>query len=178
VLRAFGALRRVYPDALLLIAPRRPERFDEVERLIADTRLPQARRSSLDAAVGAEVQVVLLDTVGELVRFFPAAWAAFVGGTVAELGGHNVLEPAAYGVAVAFGPHTANVAEAAAALCEVGAGAVVRSPGELAEFWDGLLAQRENADAAGGRARGVASARAEALERTWAMLAPLLGAAP
>jgi 3-deoxy-D-manno-octulosonic-acid transferase len=176
VLRAFGTLRRVYRDALLIVAPRRPERFDEVERLIADTRLPYARRSALAAAVPAAVHVLLLDTVGELVRFFPAAWAAFVGGTVAPIGGHNVLEPAAYGVAVAFGPHTENVADAAAALCRAEAGARVESAGELAEYWDGLLVRREAAAAPGGRARRVAAARAAARERTWAMLEPLLGA--
>ena len=116
VLQAFGALRRVYPDALLLLAPRRPERFDAVAQLIAATGLPVERRSAGAAAVAPATQVVLLDTVGELVRFLPAAWAVFVGGTIAELGGHNLLEPAAYGKAVAFGPHTENVAEAAAAL--------------------------------------------------------------
>jgi 3-deoxy-D-manno-octulosonic-acid transferase len=177
VLEAFGALGRVYRDALLILAPRRPERFDEVERLVAETRLPSARRSALDAAVPAAVRVMILDTLGELTRFFPAAWAVFVGGTVAPLGGHNVLEPATHGKAVAFGPHTENVAEAAEALGTARGGARVASPAELAHYWDKLLAQRAEADAAGARARSVALARAEALERTWEMLAPLLGAA-
>ena len=99
----------------------------------------------------------------------------FVGGTVAPLGGHNVLEPAMYGKPVAFGPHTENVAAAAAALCAAGGGAVVHTPGELAEYWDRLLADRAASDAAGARARAVAAARGDALEHTWAMLAPLLG---
>jgi 3-deoxy-D-manno-octulosonic-acid transferase len=175
VLEAFGALGRVYRDALLIVAPRRPERFDEVERLVAETRLPAARRSALDTAVPAAVRVLILDTLGELVQFYPAAWAVFVGGTVAPLGGHNVLEPATYGRAVAFGPHTENVAEAAEALHGAGGGARVGSPAELAHYWDKLLARRDEADAAGGRARTVALSRAEALERTWEMLGPLLG---
>jgi 3-deoxy-D-manno-octulosonic-acid transferase len=178
VLQAFGTLRRVYRDALLIIAPRRPERFDEVQCLIAATRLPFARRSALGTALAPEVQVLLLDTVGELVRFFPSAWAVFVGGTIAPLGGHNVLEPAAHAKAVAFGPHTDNVAEAAQALRTAGGGALVQTPGELAEYWDGLLACQAAAEAAGVRARGVAASRAESLERTWAMVAPLLGATP
>jgi 3-deoxy-D-manno-octulosonic-acid transferase len=135
VLQAFAAMRRVHRDALLLLAPRRPERFDEVAQRVAAAGLPMQRRSARAGAVAADVQVLLLDTVGELVRFFPAAWAVFVGGTVAPLGGHNVLEPAAYAKPVVFGPHTENVAAAAAALCAAGAAAVVRTPSELAEYW-------------------------------------------
>lgn len=175
VLQAFAPLRRVYRDALLLIAPRRPERFAEVAATLDAARLRWARRSTAGEAVAADVDVVLLDTIGELPRFYAAAWAVFVGGTVAPLGGHNVLEPAAYGRAVAFGPHTENVAAAAEALGGAGAAQVVRSPGELARYWDGLLARREAAAAAGDRARAVALARAESLERTWELLAPLLG---
>lgn len=175
VLQAFGVLRRVYRDALLLLAPRRPERFDEVAALTAAAGLPMCRRTALGDAVPADVQVVVLDTLGELVRYFPAAWATFVGGTVAPLGGHNVLEPATYAKPVAFGPHTDNVAAAASALRELGGGALVRTPGELAEYWDALLADRGAAEAAGARARAVAAAGGAALDDTWAMLAPLLG---
>jgi len=177
VLQAFAALQRVYRDALLIVAPRRPERFDAVAALVAATGRPWRRRSAPGGAVGPEVQIVVLDSLGELVRFLPPAWAVFVGGTVAPLGGHNVLEPASYGRPVAFGPHTENVADAAAALCAAGGAEVVHTPGELAEYWDGLLARRAAADAAGQRARAAAAVRADALEHTWAMLAPLLEAA-
>jgi 3-deoxy-D-manno-octulosonic-acid transferase len=175
VLQAFAALRRVYRDALLVVAPRRPERFDAVAELVGGGGVHWRRRSTLDGAVAPEVEVVVLDTLGELVRWFPAAWAVFVGGTVAPLGGHNVLEPATYGRPVAFGPHTENVADAAAALCIAGGAQIVHTPAELAEYWDGLLARRAAADAAGARARAVAAGRADALERTWEGLAPLLG---
>ena len=139
--------------------------------------VPNASDSPGGAAVPAvapEIQVLVLDTLGELVRFFPAGWAVFVGGTVAPLGGHNVLEPATYGKPVAFGPHTENVAGAAAALCAAGGGTVVRTPAQLAEHWDGLLAHRGAAESAGARARGAAAAQAEALDDTWELLAPLL----
>ena len=167
VLQAFAALRRVYRDALLVVAPRRPERFAAVAELVSGGGVHWRRRSALDGAVAPEVEVVVLDTLGELVRWFPVAWAVFVGGTVAPLGGHNVLEPAGYGRPVAFGPHTENVADAAAALCFAGGAQVVHTPAELAEYWDGLLARRAAADAAGARARAVVAARADALERTW-----------
>jgi len=174
VLQAFAALRHVYRDALLVLAPRRPERFDQVADLVAKAGFASARRSALDGAVGADLQVLVLDTLGELVRFYSVAWAVFVGGTVAPLGGHNVREPAAYGRPVAFGPHTENVADAAAALCSTGGGAVVETPAGLLQWWDGLLAYRSAADAAGERAR-TAAARGNTLDATWAMLEPLLG---
>ena len=178
VLQAFAALGRVYRDALLILAPRRPERFDAVAALLAAAGLRWVRRSEIPDAVPAEAQVLLLDSVGELTRFLPAAWVAFVGGTLAEgIGGHNVLEPAIASRPVAFGPHTDNVAAAATALCAAGAAEVVRTPGELAEYWDRLLARREAADAAGARGWAVAAARAESLERTWELVAPLLGVA-
>jgi len=178
VLQAFATLRRVYRDALLILAPRRPERFDAVAELLSAAGVRWLRRSAIDAEVPADAQVLLLDTLGELARFLPVAWVTFVGGTIAAgIGGHNVLEPAVAGRPVAFGPHTDNVAAAAEALCHAGAAEVVRTPGELAEYWDGLLARREAADAAGARGRAVAAARAESLERTWELIAPLLGVA-
>ena len=174
VLQAFAALRRVYRDALLILAPRRPERFDAVAELAAASGVPWQRRSALADTVGPDVALLVLDTLGELVRFFPTAWAVFVGGTVAPLGGHNVLEPATYGRPVAFGPHTAYVAAAAAARCAAGGAADVRTPAELAVYWDSLLADRAAADGAGARAHAAMAASADALERTWEMVAPLL----
>lgn len=174
VLQAFSALNGRYRDALLILAPRRPERFDATTALLTERRVRFARRTRTADAVPGDVQVLLLDTVGELPRFLPSAWAVFVGGTVAPLGGHNVLEPATYGRPVAFGPHTENVAGAAKALCAAAAAKVVRAPAELAEYWEALLADRAVADAAGARGGAVAAARAEALNHTWELIAPML----
>lgn len=176
VLDAFALVRRAHPDAVLIIAPRRPERFDAVAELVAATGWVGARRSALAGTLPPATEVLVLDSLGELVRFYPAAWAVFVGGTVVPLGGHNVREPAAYGRAVAFGPHTEHVAEAATALERSGGGATVASPVALASWWDRLLADRALADAAGARARA-AAADGGALDATWALLAPLLGVA-
>ena len=99
---------------------------------------------------------------------------SLVGGTIAPLGGHNVLEPATFGKAVTFGPYLDNVADAAQALCAAGGGMIVRRPGELQDCWRLLLERDEEAEAAGARARAVAAAGADAIENTWAMLAPYL----
>lgn len=178
VLAAFASVRQAHPDALLVLAPRRPERFDAVFDLAVASKMDCMRRSALraeGAGVPVEVAVLVLDSLGELVRFFPAAWAVFVGGTVAPLGGHNVLEPATYARPVAFGPHTENVAGAAAALLAAGGAALVRTPEELAAYWRGLIGARGAAAAVGARARDVATC-ADSLERTWTLLTPLLGA--
>ncbi len=110
LLPAFIELLSEHPTALLVIAPRHPERFS---RVIANCRsfgLNTACRSE-DREANVNTQVFVLDTMGELLNYFAAADIAFVGGSIAQVGGHNVLEPAALGVAVLVGPHTFNFAE-------------------------------------------------------------------
>ena len=125
--------------------------------------------------VHSDTRVLLLDSVGELVRFLPLAWGVFVGGTVAPLGGHNVLEPAAHGKAVAFGPHIEKVEEAARALCDANAAALVRAPSELSAVWRQLLVSREAAAAVGARALAATRRASDVVARTWALLEPWLG---
>jgi 3-deoxy-D-manno-octulosonic-acid transferase len=174
VLRACSILWREWPEALLILAPRRPERFDEVADMLQRRNIRFARRSAGEVSL-PDVSVLLLDTLGELTRFFVGARAAFVGGTIAAIGGHNVLEPATHSVPVAFGRHTENVAAAAIALCESGGGRRVDTAEELAEHWGTLLRSPQQAAQSGLQARRVAEARADAVETSFALLAPLLG---
>jgi 3-deoxy-D-manno-octulosonic-acid transferase len=166
VLDACAGLWTEHPRLLLLIAPRRPERFGEVERLLVHSGVRHERRTSLQAGVGETTQVLLLDTIGELPNVLTAATAVFVGGTIAPVGGHNVLEPAVCGKPVAFGPHTANVRAAAEALLDSGAAVRVRAAGELAAEWRRLLAQPALAQERGARGRALVAAHAAVAERT------------
>ena len=170
VLDACAGLWGGHPRLLLLIAPRRPERFEEVARLLARSGLQYEQRSAVRDTVAATTQVLLLDTIGELPNVLAAATAVFVGGTIAPVGGHNVLEPAVCGKPVAFGPYTANVRTAAAALLEAGAAVCVQGAGELATEWERLLAQPALAQEAGLRGRAVLAARAAVAERTAEMV--------
>jgi len=170
VLDACAQLWAEYPRLLLLIAPRRPERFDEVDRLLAHRGVRHARRTALRAAVGEATQVLLLDTIGELPDVLAAATAVFVGGTVAPVGGHNVLEPAVCGKPVAFGPHTANVRAAAEVLIDSGAAVCVHDAAELAAEWRRLLAQPALAHERGAKGRAVIAAHAAVAERTAALV--------
>jgi 3-deoxy-D-manno-octulosonic-acid transferase len=98
------------PDALLLIAPRHPERFRLVEHSVRSIGFTMAMRST-DRVPGESHQVFLIDTMGELMPFFAASDVAFVGGSLVPIGGHNVLEPAALARPVLVGPHTFNFEE-------------------------------------------------------------------
>lgn len=167
VLQACGPLWEAYPGLLLLVAPRRPERFDEVSALLKQSGNRTERRSNLQDPVASATRVLLLDTVGELPDFLSLARAVFVGGTMLPVGGHNVLEPAVFGKPVAFGPYTQNVAAAAAALLEAGGGTRVHNSGELRTLWSELLQRPEVAARMGGRARQVVAANAAVAERTF-----------
>jgi 3-deoxy-D-manno-octulosonic-acid transferase len=166
VLDASRGLWAERPDLLVLIAPRRPERFAEVDRLLADAGITHERRSQLAGPVAGSTQVLLLDTLGELPNLLPAARAVFVGGTIAPVEGHNVLEPALFSKPVAFGPHTANVAAAAEALLSAAAATRVYNAEELQIEWRRLLTHPEVAEQMGAQGQAVVAAQAAVAQRT------------
>ncbi|MEE9614639.1 MAG: 3-deoxy-D-manno-octulosonic acid transferase [Thermodesulfobacteriota bacterium] len=107
VLRAFKELREEFQGLKLVLAPRHPERFDEVESIVRGTGLAFSRRSAGggERAGSGRPDVIILDTMGELGRVYGISTVAFVGGTLVEIGGHNLLEPALFGKPVVYGPH-------------------------------------------------------------------------
>ncbi len=137
VLDAFAAVRRQHPSALLVLAPRHLERAGDVQRLCVERGLRVARRSLGEPA--ADADVLLVDTLGELGRLYALGSAAFVGGSLVPVGGHNLLEPALVGAPVLFGPHTEHFQELAATLLEAGAARRVEDSAALAAAWLELL---------------------------------------
>ncbi len=137
VLDAFVALRTRFPQLVLLLAPRHPERVPEVERLALERGLKTVRRTDLPGASDRGA-VIILDTVGELGQLYRVATVVFVGGSLVPTGGHNMLEPALLQKPVLFGPHTSNFRESAVALLGAG-GAVLVKEGALLEREIGLL---------------------------------------
>ena len=119
-----------FPDALLILVPRHPERFDRVSGLCKRERLRLARRSR-PAEYDARTQVYLGDTMGDLPVLLGSADVAFIGGSLVKVGGHNMLEAAAQGVAVCFGPHLFNFATISQMLLAQGAASQVQSEAEL-----------------------------------------------
>lgn len=114
VLAAFAAVRRQHPKALLIMAPRKPERFNEAVVLARGEGLRVVRRNDLPIDAEPRADVVILDTIGELAHLLQVATVVFVGGSLVAQGGHNILEPAVHGKPVVFGPHMDNFAEIAA----------------------------------------------------------------
>ncbi|NJN51012.1 MAG: 3-deoxy-D-manno-octulosonic acid transferase, partial [Gammaproteobacteria bacterium] len=109
VLRAHVALLEEFPDLVLLLIPRHPERFDTVLRLVERSGLRVGRRSA--PTIQASSQVIVGDSMGELMSIYALAEVAFVGGSLVDAGGHNPIEPAALGLPVLMGPYVANFAE-------------------------------------------------------------------
>ncbi len=170
-----AALAAVPVDALLLIVPRHPQRFDAVAELIRSHGLQLARRSTMgEAALPASVQVLLGDSMGELFAYYAAADLAFIGGSLLPLGGQNLIEACAVGTPVLIGPSSFNFA--AVTEDAIAAGAALRvedAPAMLASA-QALLADAAVRGAMAGAARAFAAQHRGATERTMAMLESLL----
>ena len=126
--------RLIEAGYFVILAPRKPQRFEVVAGLLATSGLRYARRSELGDSSMVAADVLLLDTIGELARLYRIAECAFVGGSLVATGGHNPIEPAAVGTPVAFGPHMSNFREIAAAFRDAGAAREVPDPETLVEF--------------------------------------------
>lgn len=173
-LAAFAAVRRTHPSALLILAPRKPERFGEVESLARGEGLRVVRRTDLVVDSEPSADVVILDTIGELAHLFHVATAVFVGGSLVDHGGHNILEPAVHGKAIVFGPHMQNFAEIAATFLKEGAAIQVATAGGLTEAWVRLVKTPAECERLGAAARAILEANRGAKPQTLAAIGALL----
>lgn len=173
VLRAHQAVLQALPDALLILVPRHPERFDAVARQVQDAGLAAVRRSS-GQLPAADQQVLVGDTMGELVMLYACADVAFVGGSLVPNGGHNYLEPAALGLPVLSGPHRFNFTEISELLEGAEALQVVSDERALALAVQALLGDEAARERAGAAGRAVVQDNQGALERLLAGIARLL----
>jgi 3-deoxy-D-manno-octulosonic-acid transferase len=163
--------------ALLVLAPRHPERWDEAARRLAEAGLPFARRRDLGtppaaspAGAGPAPAVLLLDSLGELAGLYRVAAGAFVGGTLVPTGGHNPLEPARFGLPVVVGPSMANFRQIAEDFDCARAWERAGDAGELARIWRRWLDDPAAARAVGARAAALVEANRGALDKTVALL--------
>ena len=182
VLNAFRLVRQSHANLRLLLAPRHPERFAEVAALLTASEFSVARASAPVAHVDASADIILLDSIGELTAVFPLAEIAFIGGSIAPHGGHNVIEPAAHGVCTITGPHTSNFTAITKAM--LAEGALVQlsdnrdSATELAHTLKELLADEQRRTAIGERARTVCETNRGATNRTLELLSPIVDVRP
>ena len=180
VLRAFARIRETAPDAVLIVAPRHPERFAEARRLARADEHEVVLRTELPVDGSSRADVVVLDTIGELARLYQIATLVFVGGSLVPAGGHNILEPAVFGKAIVFGPHMENFAEIAQRVVTADAGIQVQTAGELEDTLVALMADPVRRAGLGAAARAIVDANRGATRRTLNTIAQLLpsGATP
>jgi len=173
VLEAHLEVLTRWPDALLLIAPRHPERFKLVENSARSLGFTVGTRSA-DRVPSASHQVFVIDAMGELMPFYAASDLAFVGGSLVPIGGHNVLEPAALSTPVLVGPHTFNFEEITLTLIQEGGATRVNSAEELGTQVLQLLRDEPRRDRMGMVARIVFDSERGAVKRVMGMIDRLL----
>ncbi|HEY2761102.1 MAG TPA: hypothetical protein VGI75_10170, partial [Pirellulales bacterium] len=186
-IEAYQALCKDHPKLRLILVPRHPHRFDEVAELLGKSGLAWRRRMEFTISPGSTStnhgqpvtdnwQVLLVDTVGELGAWWGAATIGFVGGSLfSSRGGQNMIEPAAYGVPVCFGPNTQNFRDVVSMLLDREAAVRVNDGAELAAFVRRCLDEpAEYATAMGRRAADFVRQQQGAVERTWQQFAPLI----
>lgn len=172
LLKAFEKVRAEHPRAVMLLAPRHPERFDDVATLLQQVGVPFLRRSRWtgESLAGG---VLLVDSIGELAALYGLADVAFVGGSLVARGGHNLIEPAQHGVAIVVGKHTENFRDIVALFQRHDALRVV-SASELPTMLMQLLANDDERRALGRRAEETIQSQVGAMARTMATLKTLL----
>ncbi|MCH9828732.1 MAG: lipid IV(A) 3-deoxy-D-manno-octulosonic acid transferase [Gammaproteobacteria bacterium] len=167
-LDAHRELRKHFPDAVLILVPRHPQRFDTVWGLIDRSRLRGARRQWNNA--DADTEVLLGDSMGEMFTYLAASDVVFVGGSFAAIGGHNILEPAAIGKPVLFGPQMHNFLPSRELLLSLGAAVEVPYAAKLGPELIGLFGDAERRHRMGADGRAAIAANRGALRRLIGLL--------
>jgi 3-deoxy-D-manno-octulosonic-acid transferase len=172
-LTAHDSLRQRYPNALLVLVPRHPQRFEAVRELLDGRQVPYARRSRGEVP-RTDQPVLLVDTLGELQMLYAAGDVAFVGGSLVPIGGHSLLEPAVLALPILSGPHTQNSHDVAELLRQADALQVVDDAEALGAAMLRWLEHPAEARAAGTRGRDAVAANRGAVGRLVALIEPLL----
>ena len=171
VLQAFADVQREFPRALLILAPRKPEQFDNAAAFIAESGRTLLRRRDLtlngagSSSLSEPGSVLLIDSIGELAGLYRLADAVFVGGSLVPSGGHNILEPAAFGKVPIYGYSMENFREMAAKFLAAGAAIQVNSPQELGAAWGSLLRDPQRGARMGACARELVDRNRGATDR-------------
>lgn len=177
LLSVFSELKREMPGLKMLLAPRHPERCDRLERICENAGVSAVRRTRWKGKGNGGIDgadVLLLDTMGELVHAYALADVVFLGGSLVPIGGHNPLEAMLHRKPVLFGPHTEKIADTAGALLAAGGGVRVGGREDLFGQARALLADSARREAAGRAAFGILARNRGATDRNLAILRPFL----
>lgn len=176
VCAAFKTLKQQFPRLRMILAPRHPQRFVEVEKLLATSGVSYEKKSSIGIKREFQQDVLFLDTIGDLERFYADADLAFVGGSLVDAGGHNLLEPARLRKPVLFGPYTSNVELLARRLKQNGGGFEVQGAEDLVREITGLLSNSQKRRLAGDKAYEVAVINDTVIDQSLNIVASYLAA--
>lgn len=169
ILDAFTEIAKVIPDSMLMLAPRHPDRFEDVYRLCLSYNFKVARRTGSEYPAEDD-NILLCDTMGELLFLYGCADVAFVGGSFIENGGHNYIEPAAWGIPILSGPSTYNFTQVADLLTECEGLTIVNGAKELAENTIELFNNEEECSRKGSAALKVALSNRGATKATMELI--------
>lgn len=175
-LATYRALADRHRELRLVVVPRHPERFDAVAQQLRQSGLAFRRRTELgdDPVADRNARILLVDAVGELGAWWGTATIAFVGGSFTDRGGQNMIEPAAYGAAVCFGPNTWNFRDIVSSLLAARAAVVAQDATELTAFVARCLDDPTYANRLGGRAQALVAGQLGATDRSLTLLESLL----
>ncbi|MDB9822649.1 3-deoxy-D-manno-octulosonic acid transferase [Deltaproteobacteria bacterium] len=165
ILETFKQLKRKFQELILIIAPRKVERAEDIYRLSVNKGFDTLRRTDPGADGEHPCQVLILNTIGELGRVYGLADVSFVGGSMVPVGGHNLLEPASFGCPVLFGVHTHNFVLMSELLIEAGGGKRVKHTEDLFIFIQRILSDNMVSDRMGARAKEFVKNNMGAVER-------------
>lgn len=172
ILSAFNRLKQEHQGLVLLLAPRHLSRVGEIEELFSEYNLTYIKKSKIRK--DKRFEVILLDTMGELENLYSISEVAFVGGSLVPTGGHNILEPASYGIPVLFGPHTDNFQTAANLLLKSGGGIMVKDQEELYRKMSLLLKEANLRKELGRKAKQTLLSQVGTSDKTVQLLLKLL----
>ena len=173
ILEAFDGIKDVLHDALLILVPRHPERFKKILNLIKEEGFAVVQRSKRED-VTKDTQVLLGDTMGELDFLYSVADVAFVGGSLIDHGGQNLLEPAAIGLPITSGPSLRNFQEIATQLEDAGGLTIVNSSNELIKAFINFIEQEGRKEESGKASKDIFLKNRGSLEKIRAKLVPVL----
>ena len=164
ILNALKKIREDIPNLFLILAPRHPDRFQKIAELCKQFQLQVATRSQ-STPIQSDTDVLLVDTIGELQMIYAAADIAFVGGSLAPIGGHNLIEPAALGLPILTGPNLHNFTEISALLQNAGAAQIVTDSNSIADAVIALCSAKELREKIGKCAQETIEANRGALQK-------------
>jgi len=174
LLEMYQNLRLNHPELVMLIVPRHPERFQQVFQMLETSGLNVLKRTETEKNINAGIDILLGDTMGEMMNYFACSDLVFMGGTLVPTGGHNIIEPAALGLSIVYGPYMFNFHAINELFLEYEAALQAQGSEQLKKLLHQLLTDDERCRIMGEKAKQLVEQNAGALDKMFVMIHPYL----